>query len=191
LNAGFLGEARKQCEKALAIPNYHKNIPQLMTRVNEASDEEQRKFDEALEKVKPKASFYRKAGEAAISQYPKTFHAKWQSPECTLDVVVEGTTVKMSGAYESPGSILAGIYSGGFFQPPATKNRIEYIGEIRGRAIFGTVSRTRDNPQPALVGLGDNKVKVLMYLGSDQCHLHVMENVRSQNPRFYALKMMS
>lgn len=189
LSAGFLEEARQLCDKALQASNYHKSIPQLLVRLRDVPDEEQKKLDDVLENVKPKAAFYRKAGEAVALPQPKTFYEKWESPECVLDAVVEGTKVRMSGAYESAGSALAGLVSGGFVLPPPVKNKLEYVGELRGRAIFGTVSRVREGQSTSVFDLASNRVKVLMCLGERE--IHVMENVMGPAPKFYVLKQIS
>jgi hypothetical protein len=162
-----------------------------LTRLKDSGEEEQKKLTEALDKVRPKAAFYRKTGEAAILLAPKSFHAKWQSPECALEVSFDGMAVTMVGTYDSPPNALAGIIAGGFMQPQPVRNKIEYIGDLRGQAIFGTVSRTRNEPQSAVVELAGNKVKVLMYFSADQSHLHVMENARSASPRFYELQKVA
>jgi tetratricopeptide (TPR) repeat protein len=188
LSAGFVDEAQQQCDKALAIPDYHKNIPQLLTRLKDVSDEEQKKLDDTIEKVKPKAAFYRKVGEATVSAMPRTVAVKWRASECILEAAVDGTAVRMVGTYESPGSVLAGLVAGGFIQPSPVKSKIEYIAELRGQALIGSVSRTRSDPPPSLLEIAGNKAKVLMYFSPDGQDLHVMENVRSATPRFYTLK---
>jgi hypothetical protein len=190
LSAGFIDEAQQLCDKALAITDFHKNIPRLLGKLKDVPDEENKKLDGVLQKVKPKALFYRKTGEATAFQAPASFPHKWQSPDCVLEVAVEGTTVKMIGSYESPANTLAGLLAGGFSKAPPIQHRVEYVGELRGRAIFATVSRTRSEPQTTFGELAGNKVRVLMYFSADQRELHVMENVRSRSPSFYALKLV-
>ena len=66
LGAGFFEEAKKECDKALAVEAYHRNVPELLKRLNDTSEDEAKKLDDAIGKIKPKAAFHRGLGEAVL-----------------------------------------------------------------------------------------------------------------------------
>ena len=188
LSAGFIEEAQKECDKALAIPNYHKNIPQLLARLKEVPEEEQKSLDESLENIKPKAAFYRQLGEAATLKIPKMVAARWQCAECVLDLTLSGTTIKLSGTYKRASSPLVSALMGTSAIQKVTTHKIEYNGKLRGQMIIGDVSRSNDGEQTTFIALELGKIKVLMHFSADGSELHVMENPHSTAPKFDVLK---
>jgi hypothetical protein len=191
LSSGFADEAQSMCDKALAIPNYHKNVPLLLTRLQEVPEGEEKKLSETFETVKPKAAFYRKLGDASVLRAPVIIAAKWQSWECSLEAVMEGTTIRMLGSYEAPPNRLAAIMSGGIgiLSQQMIQHKVEFVGRLRGQMIIGHVSRLRDGQQVST--LGDGKVKVFMYFNSNGTELNVMENPQGTSPNFYTMAKVS
>ena len=165
----MLKQKRKEKE-ALAINEYHKNVPGLLTRLNEVNDEETKKLDEALDEVKGKALFYRKLGEAALRPTPQKIAREWDSPAGTVQGTIERDLILIKGAHEKEnpfGGALAqvmGVSSGGLVQRKVV-HRIEYAGQIRGNAICGDVKRSRDGEPTSMLGEG--------LTGS--CRAHVLE----------------
>jgi len=187
LGAGFFEEAKKECDEALQIPKYHKNVPELLKRLNEVGEEEDKELDEALEKVKEKASFYRKLGEATLRPAPADVAANWNSPSGAVQVTIAGDIVRIDGAHERPENSLAAIL--GVTSSASQKrvmHRIRYDGRLRGSAILGDVKRSRDGEQTSLLG-GENSSRVFMYFAASYTELRVMENPQSKSPTFYSL----
>ena len=192
LSAGFIDEAKAECDKAIKLDGYHKNVPLLATRLQEVPEEEKKKLDEALDKVKLKASFYRRLGDAVVLRAPKTVAGKWQSSEYVLEATLNGTAIRLAGSYQRPASPLANALGIGIGMPPHTVlQKIEYDGRVRGQIIISTVSRTGDNESASLLALGLDKGKALMYFNADGSELHIMENPQSISPNFYVLKRIS
>ena len=48
ISAGFLSEAQRQCDEALAIPDYHKNIGGILARLKGLPDKEETKKEECF-----------------------------------------------------------------------------------------------------------------------------------------------
>jgi len=191
LNAGFFDEADAGCKKALGIDGYHKNIPALLSRLQDIREEEEKKLEETLEKVKGKVAFYRQLGTSVISEMPTLIAAKWIAPEGVLEAKLSGDELRLFGSYERPGSSLGGLFGLGIGAPTSVthKYRIEYIGRFRGRMLTGTVQRMRDGTPTILGELVPTKT--LMWLSGDGSELSVMENYSSVSPTSYTLRALT
>ena len=53
-SVGFLSEAQEQCDEALAIEGYHRNIGHTLSGLKDLPDDEDKKKSDALKKAKPK-----------------------------------------------------------------------------------------------------------------------------------------
>jgi hypothetical protein len=184
LNAGFFDYADAECKKALAIPDYHKNVAILLNRLKDAPEEEEKKLQATLEEAKAKIAFYRQLGTGVMLETPSVIAPKWTAPEGTLGAQLNNEALRLFGSYERPASPLAGLFSGGLAAPNTT-HRIEYSGRMRGRMFVGTVMRTRDGAHTSL--LDGVPTKTLMHLSADGSELSVMENYVSASPSFYVL----
>jgi tetratricopeptide (TPR) repeat protein len=188
LQAGFIDEARKQCERALKLESPHKNIGLLMGRLDEVTDEEEKKLAEVLEKVKGKAAFYRRLGEAALQRAPTTIFPKWESPDGIFDATISGSAFRLFGTFERSNALanaLLGTLTG---LQQTYLQKVEYKGQLRGQMIFGTVAKTHEGGRPTTLAEGvSGDTKVLMYFESPS-ELRVIEHPHSFSPRFYAIK---
>jgi tetratricopeptide (TPR) repeat protein len=192
ISAGFLAEAQNQCDRALAIKNYHKNIGHNLTRLQDLPNEEEKKESEILEKTASKIDFYRLFGRAASRREPSAISGDWKGPDCVLAAQLDGQAFSAVGLYEQqpPSNALRGIAGFGTGNRPV-RFRVKYSGTLRGRAIEGQVARTRVDGLPGrtslLTGSTDDPSKVLMVLGDDGNELHVMESTQWGSPQLYAL----
>lgn len=189
LRVGFLDEAGERANKALQSGNYHENITDLLKRVKLIPDEEDKKETEALDKVKPKAAFYRQLGKAALSEAPVEIGNTWQAPECVLETSLDGATVRLSGSYEqdvNPFSI--GLLGGASRKE---KRRIVYTLQLHGNMLTGQVKRSTEGEQPTLASLGMDAIRVAMYFDAERRKIYVMEGYSSGAGRFYELEHLS
>ena len=184
LNAGFFDDADTECKRALAIPDYHKNVAILLNRLKDVPEEEEKKLQETLENAKAKVAFYRRLGMSVMLETPSVIAPKWTAPEGTISAQLNNEALRLFGSYEQPASPLARAL-GGVLSAPNTTHRIEYSGRMRGRMFVGTVMRTRDSA-PTLM-LDGVPTKTLMRLSADGSELSVMENHVSASPSFYVL----
>jgi tetratricopeptide (TPR) repeat protein len=192
LSSGFLPEAQLEADKAISIKPHHKNVPELLTRLNGAQDEEEDKLTETLEKTKVKAAFYRKLGEGVLKATPLNIAPNWNSPEGALEGKMDGTSVRIIGAHKRPLNALAGLFQpSGLLGQAMVTHRIEYSGEVRGNVIFGHVKRSMDGEAPSLLGSTDNNVKTVMIFNEDHTELFVMEHPGNLHPLFYTLTRSS
>lgn len=197
-SAGFLREAQKECDRALTIENYHPNVGHALARLKELPDEENETEAELLRKSKPKSNFYRQLGRAMSRCNPSQSPDRWEGPDCVLNVRILGSEFSAEGSYERPPSPLALAMMGGLLSGRDTSSadrfRVEYRGTLRGRAIEGYVTRTKEGAPPVrrtLLGSMEDETKVLMVLADDGSELRVMENPQSKDLRFYELKRQS
>jgi tetratricopeptide (TPR) repeat protein len=183
LHVGFIDEAREECERALQIPERHKNIGQLLGRLGDVPIEEDRKLEEAQEKLKNKAAFYRKLGEAAAAAAFPLPSGNWSTPDGILTAAVKGNMVSMSGKFQRPANPLAGLL--GVTQSTYTLT-VDFRVEFRGQMGFGTVKREREGATPSLLSEGSNESKVLLYFDGPGT-LKIMEQPNTAYPTFYAM----
>ena len=192
LNAGFYPQAEKEAENALAIKPQHKNVPELLKRLNEVRDEEEEKLTETVERTKEKAAFYRKLGGGVLKKTPLEIGSDWNSPEGVLEAKIDGSSVRIFGAHERPVNLLGGLLAQpvgglGLIAQSTVTHRIEYSGQLRGSVILGQVKRSRDGEQPSLLSAGNDGVKALMVFNNDYTELFVMEGPDGAQPRLYSL----
>ena len=195
ISAGFLPEAQKQCNNALEIEDYHKNIGHTLATLKGLPDKESNELKKILEKAKPKTDYYKEFGRAIARSEPSELAERWKGPDCVLDVTLHGGTFVAVGSYEQPSSdafaaALRGDVGGTSSRSAWVRFRVEYRGFLSGRTIEAHVTRTREDEKPvrtAVLLSSTAKTKVLMFLTDDDSELRVMENP-PENPRFYTLK---
>ena len=195
ISAGFLPEAKKQCDDGLAITDYHKNIGFALARLTELPDKESDRESELLEKAKPKSEFYKQLGRAVTRSDPNELAGLWEGPDCVLDVKSRGGEFRAAGSYERQSSGFLGLLApsaGGSTSGDSTpvRFRVEYSGTMRGRAIEAHVTRDREGAKPrasTLLSSSIDETKVFMFLTDDENELRVMEISPGNDPRFYSL----
>lgn len=186
LTAGFLKDAEAQCKRALGKEDYEVNVPNLLSRIKEIPDEESKKLQSTLDNVRPKAMFYRDAGESLTNPLPKVIAPFWKAAEGKLKAQLTGNQLVLSGTYERPASTLASVLLGiKASTTPATKMNIQYQGSFQGRFFVGTVTRKPSDYTPTLA---EGPTKVLMILDTNAHELRAMENYESRSPSFSSLK---
>jgi hypothetical protein len=158
-------------------------------------DEEDKKRDELLEKMKPKADFYRALGEAVGRDEPKALSSSWQGPDCALELQLTGEKIRISGQYERDvGALGLALLAGQIgASKQVTRHNVEFTGVLRGHTVEATVARTNDTQKTAAATmlLADDKTKVLMLLSNDETEIRVMENPHGTNPTFYSFKRLA
>ena len=147
ISAGFLPEAQKLCDEALAIEDYHKNVGQTLATLKGLPNEEENEEAELLKKAKPKSDFYKQFGRAASRPDPSKLAERWEGPDCVLDVTVRDGTFRAVGSYEQQtlSSLMIAARGSTESGDASVRYRVEYSGTLRGRAIEGRVTRTREN----------------------------------------------
>lgn len=194
ISAGFLSDAKEQCDEALAIEDFHKNLGGTLAKLANIPEEESDKEAKLLEKAKPKSDFYRKFGRAVSHPDLKELAERWEGPDCVLDVRLKEGTFSASGSYEQQ---VNGLASALFASPstsglnPPVKYDVGYNGRIRGHTIEARVTRDRVGEPRAgasLLSLALNEIETVMVLADDGNEIHVMEKPSSGDPRFYSLK---
>lgn len=198
IGAGFLIEAQAICDEALQIKDVHKNVGGTLERLKEVPDEEVAKETEARNKARPVSEFYREFGSGVARPTPDKLAARWQGPDCVLDLVLSRTSFSATGSYErsSTGGLWSLMIYGegdatGKARDASIRYQIEYQGTVRGQAIVGGIVRRKEGePVKAatLLTSGDDRTPVLMVLSEDGSELRVCEKPTGSSPRFYTLK---
>ena len=188
LNVGFIEEAQSNLNKALAVGNPHKNVGQVLTALQTVPEEEEKKQSELAESAKSRVIFLQQLGLATASNEPENVGETWQGPDCILNVSRNGNFVKFSGSFErdNPFAGLLGALGGPVVASSKTKYIVAYSGTMRGRAVFGTMSREREGASLAESG-GANK-KALMFFSEEGNELFVMEKADTDSPTYDRLR---
>jgi tetratricopeptide (TPR) repeat protein len=192
LSAGLLNEARAICDKAIAIPNYHKNVGLLLVRLNEALAEEDKNLEAVIEKSRPKVEFFRAFGRALTLTKPASVQGIWESPECPLTVTMVDDKIEIAGSYDRPVNALSVGLLGMLTPNQTIRQRVEYQGTLEGRAVIARVKRSDEGGigSASLLSLsGDGKT--LMYISDDESEINVSENPTGVFPKNFVLKRQS
>ncbi len=196
IGTGFLFEAQKICDEALKLKEIHKNVGTTLGRIKEVPEEEDKKESDTVAKARPISEFYKDFGKAVAIPMPKTLAARWQGPDCVLDITLTESAFSATGSYERspPTGMIAALYGvSGISGKPndaPTRYQIEYQGITRGRAIVASVVREKEESAKATSALmsGEDRLTVLMVLRDDESEIFVLEKSKTGNPRFYSFK---
>ncbi len=193
-NHGFLSLAKEYAERATTKKDCNKNVYELLARINEIPEEEQRRESEILEGAQKKSEFYREMGRA-ISRPNGNDSAtrnRWVDESCLLKGELSGDEITLVGWYEREQPAYNGLLAlvAGTPVPPAppqkVKRSIKYTGRFVGGAFFGSVARSNDGSNSLLSG-SNTEVRVFSYLAPDNSALHVMEMPTGRAPSFHAI----
>jgi tetratricopeptide (TPR) repeat protein len=143
LQAGFLEEAREECKRALKLENPHKRLGLLLERLGEVEDEETKKLEEVLEKLKGKAEFYRHWGNAAFRLTPATVARKWHREDDVFDADLSDAVLQLVGTFTRPANVLAGLLGRHPWAQETYIQKVEYKLTQSGEMLLGTVTRSR------------------------------------------------
>jgi hypothetical protein len=191
ISAGFLQEARDECTRALAGENVHENVGHTLGTIAGIPVHEDEQEGKVVERAVTKSSFFAQFGHATARSEPKKFIEKWDGPGYVLTVTLDGSNFKAVGFYELFGlaAFLAGPI-GGFASPPLPERmRVEYSGIVRGFAIVGSVSRTKEGAPPkSIIEAAGDIHSVIMILSDDERELRVMESFQKVEPSYYELR---
>jgi tetratricopeptide (TPR) repeat protein len=199
LGAGFFFEADEICSAALRIKDYHKNILYALSRLKEMPEEEDKKESEILSKVKPRSDFFKEYGRATTMIGPQESKTRWNSPDCPLEVVIQGASFSATGEYDhiEYGWSLNALVLSKYAIPPnmnptTYRMRVEYRGHLTGRAVACRIARVRDGkrePSTSLLGQSstsdDRQAYIVLSETGDE--MRVMEQDQTADPKFYLL----
>jgi tetratricopeptide (TPR) repeat protein len=198
MSGGFLGEAETILADALKMDNFHENVATSMGEARGVPAAEDEKQAELLEKAQIKSEFYRQFGRAVTQEEPTELANQWNGPDCDLTLKLSGTKFTAVGSYARPklaNPFAIAVMPSIGRTPELDRFRVEYKGVLRGRAIEGFVTQTKEG---ASQGLGasqdldllsaiDDKKKVLLVLSDDGNEMKAMENPEAEVPLFYTL----
>lgn len=198
LEDGFVPEARKTLDAAMAIKDHHKNVEKALGAINDAVEAEQKIETEAFAKASPIHEYYRQFGRALSKPDAINLAGRWRAPKCALELHVKDGSIAALGTYEvkTIGSGLINALGFGKNQTasaPADSMQYElkYHGTIRGRVITGSII---DRPVGSTAGAAtsllasvDSGSPFLMWIADSGDELHVCENFGTSAPTLYSL----
>jgi tetratricopeptide (TPR) repeat protein len=199
LEAGFLDEAKAECERALKLDDPHRNVGLTWSRAKVLPDEERNRREATREKARPMSDFYRLMGRGMVRPDIEKLSQFWRAPECPIKVTIDGKNFVGEGKYEERtlGRLLRTFgESLGMPQPLESEtHRVTYTGVINGRTVFGHVYRRRDGevaPATSLLSAaGGDRPSISMVLSDDGQELRVMERSKTLDAKFYSLTHMA
>jgi len=192
IRAGFLKEAEQRCRAAMKIEGFNDNVGRVLATVGAVRRAEDQKETDILTKARRKSEFYRRLGHAAMRSWPVDVAPLWQGPNCILSMTITDGTLVAKGAYKQPRNALGAMSLYGVNRPPSDEMNIEYHGRIRGCAIEGDVTRSRNGETvPILLASSNERATVLMILTENGAGFEVMENPQSDVPSYYSIAKSS
>jgi tetratricopeptide (TPR) repeat protein len=186
LAAGFLENAQSECDKALSHDNTLKNAGDLISRISDASEQEETKQQELLSQAKPKMEFYRTMGKAIASAAPE-LRLSWVGPDCNFELKQDGEKIELAGSFFRERSGLLNAILGNQSAGSVVKleHIIRYSGTMQGRALLGTVKG--DEPGASFLSSAGSERNVCMVLNEEGSEFSVMEGADTSHPSFYAI----
>jgi tetratricopeptide (TPR) repeat protein len=194
LRGGFVAEAQGICDKALEVPDYHKNVPSSLKRIKEIPEEEAKKENDLLERARRASDFFKRFGHAVSRPTVTEIHGSWSGPDCALQVSITGGSFAATGKYDRPSNSLFSLSYFGPSSPDAPPLRfvVEFGGAVQGRTIVGSVSRHLEGEEKKVRSLllDDTPPKILMAIADDGEEILVYERVKKSPPTLYVLKKL-
>jgi tetratricopeptide (TPR) repeat protein len=191
MSAGFLSEAKQQCEKGLKVENFHQNVASTLAELRSVPEEEERKETELLGSAQPLSEFYKQLGRAILRPEPASIAAHWMGKNCELSARLVGREFEATGSYEQSRGLLGSLSAfGNAGQDTPDRYHEKYEGAFRGYSITGFMSRTLEEDATKVRGLlssAEYKIEVVMVLAGDGNEIRVMEKPEKGSPRFYTL----
>lgn len=175
LLAGFVPEAAKLCDDAMKIADYDPAVLETLTTVKARRKDEVKQEEEIVLKAEPRSRFMRDAGRGLIESDQKLLPGQIKGPDCVLSVNQTGAHVSLVGSYERKSNALGFLI--GETGSSQAKYEVKYELVLKGRTLFGTVSKKRldTTVQPTLFS-DDKPTPVVMILSEDQKSMRVMED---------------
>jgi tetratricopeptide (TPR) repeat protein len=191
LSAGFIDEAQAECDKALKVGTVSKNVGDLIAKIAETAELEEKHQESILSDAKPKLDFYRSIGRAMALGRTTGLGGHWQGPDCILQITEAAAKVELVGTFERDRNALSLALIGGpnIGLIPKIKHSVRYSGEMKGNAFFGSVKRAQDNE--SLLSAAGGQKKVFMVLNEVGSEFAVMENSDAAVPTFYSITRLN
>jgi len=190
MEVGFVEEAKSELKKALSQENYHRNVGQAMTNLQDIAEKEDKKLEATLSDLKPKVEFFKRVGLAVASADVALESGIWTGPDCPLAIHIKDGMFTGFGKYEKPKSALAAALS---TNTSADKFEVYYHGVCVGRRVLGTVERKKVNdaiPKSLLSG-NDDPTECAMIVDAERNEISVAERLSTPLPRFYSITKSS
>jgi tetratricopeptide (TPR) repeat protein len=191
LSAGFLEDARSECDKALRHDSTLRNVGDLISKISEKPEQEEVKQQEVLSEAKLKMEFYRTMGVAIAGAAP-ALTPSWVGPDCIFKLNQENETIELIGSFlRDRNTLTSALFGGSPHAGPVVekiKHTVRYSGRMQGRAFFGTVKR--NEPGASLISIAGSERKVCMALNEARSEFSVMEGADTSHPTFYSISQI-
>ena len=191
IDNGFFNEAGDICNQALQIENYDKKIASAISKINELSEEEDKKEIDILAKINKRRFYYIEYACACLKQPPLKLFGRWKAPEYELDIIVVDNQFEANGNFERKRSIsLAEIALG---RKPISPEisvcmEVKINGELIGHGIkYKLVIREKGTIPTLLTG---NATEGFMIISDDVSEIKVYQKGNEDTERFYNLIRM-
>ncbi len=175
MDAGFVPEASKVCERALKIENYDKQIGTAITRIKNIKDNQKELAREKLHSTKPVRSFFVRYAIASTRKMPIGVDGTWRGPNCDLNISIKEDRLEARGSYEQeiPNLFTAILEKTAQKKPSKKTINLIYYGEIFGMAVkFEKHIKDKFN---IFSNSDDTSIKGLMIISEDLTTIEVYE----------------
>jgi len=191
MGAGFVEEARKECEEALKIKDYHESIDRVRAQIKDNSEQEETKLEEVLQSANPRIEFIRRFGYAITQCLDVSLDGTWIHPKCDLELKVSGDQISAFGTYKR--QISTGLAAGLFGQVKGEEEiALRITGRIYGSAMECNLSKEVGGVRAASsLLIGEQDEVLLMYLSESKDEIQVLQGPHKRNPEIFSLRRKS
>jgi hypothetical protein len=173
-DAGFLDEAEEGCRSALQGQDCDPQVGETLSTIARVRDGEKNKISEVRSRAERFSLFLRLAGQACASVSVDGLAGSWKSPQCSLQLVENGSSITLQGTYEREVSSLLLIANS---EKKKVKVNVVFNGVSHGNAFFGSLIRRDADELSTLLGRAGDECPCYIYLNRDSGALSVLEIV--------------
>ncbi|MBT7084659.1 MAG: hypothetical protein HN931_00615 [Desulfobacterales bacterium] len=201
IEAGFLSEAQKICDKAVSIDDYHKNIGDDITQIKTVQEEEDKKEKKITLEAIPVHEYYKDFGHALTEITPSNFNGIWKDKKCNLELEVVDGRLTATGSYEQERAFnaLRGLAGLNLFEPaqPAKKIKflVHYDAVFEGCAAKGTMTVVEEEKTKEVKSLLTDTLSgapqdILMIISMERKTIRIYKKKAIVDNKFYTLNQI-
>ncbi|MDP1677844.1 MAG: hypothetical protein Q8L88_13385 [Bacteroidota bacterium] len=151
LHAGFFKEADSLCKKAITVKDYNQNINNCLVKLNESSEDEEKRETELLQKLNTLRDNLSEYSKSCITKGSIIPNGKWKSEKCTIIVTANNSTFKGVGSYfeekKGVGFALKKLSQSLSGEPQVDNITLYFEGSVLGNGIkYKLITKDSDDP---------------------------------------------
>jgi tetratricopeptide (TPR) repeat protein len=191
-DAGFLKEATALCDKAVTIPDYHKNVGNSIFKIKNVSEDEEKIEKEKSQVAEKLRDFYRNFGNGLALPQLHSIPPAWTGPNGHVKVSIVDDNFVADCRYEIAGGGLLFALTGTSVGPaPKREFNLHFEGKIVGHCATCKIQRTEINSDKSIAAKSlldvDTPRNALLHISSDLSEIRFYEKDALGDSKFFRL----